>query len=82
MNLSLLKQGIGISGEDIENIRFSDFSRIQKVITVENLTSFSDTMRKTASLFTWEDTITGYEENCSKRFMMQFLLQNIIILGT
>ena len=40
MNLSLLKQGIGISGEDIENIRFSDFSRIQKVITVENLTSF------------------------------------------
>ena len=40
MNLSLLKLGIGISGEDIENIRFSDFSRIQKVITVENLTSF------------------------------------------
>lgn len=40
MNLSLFKQGIGISGEDIESVRFSDLGRIQKVITVENLTSF------------------------------------------
>lgn len=40
VDLSLLKQGIGISGEDLSNIRFSDLSRIKKVITIENLTSF------------------------------------------
>ena len=42
----LLKQGIGISGEDIENIRSSDFSRIQKVQLLKTLLLFSDTMRK------------------------------------
>lgn len=40
VDLSLLKQGIGISGEDLSNIRFSDLSKIKKVITIENLTSF------------------------------------------
>lgn len=40
VDLSLLKQGIGISGEDLSEIRFSDLSRIKKVITIENLTSF------------------------------------------
>ena len=40
VDLSLLKQGIGISGEDLSGIRFSDLSRIEKVITIENLTSF------------------------------------------
>ena len=40
VDLSLLKQGIGISGEDFPKIRFSDLSRVKKVITIENLTSF------------------------------------------
>lgn len=40
VDLSLLKQGIGISGEDLSNVRFSDLSKIKKVITIENLTSF------------------------------------------
>ena len=40
VDLSLLKQGIGISGEDFPRIRFSDLSRVKKVITIENLTSF------------------------------------------
>lgn len=40
IDLSLLKQGIGISGEDLSNIRFSNLSRVKKVITIENLTSF------------------------------------------
>ena len=40
VDLSLLKQGIGISGEDFSVIRFSDLRRIKKVITIENLTSF------------------------------------------
>ena len=40
IDVSLLKQGIGISGEDIENIQFTDMGGIQKIITIENLTSF------------------------------------------
>ena len=40
VDLSLLKQGIGISGEDLSGIQFFDLSRIKKVITIENLTSF------------------------------------------
>ena len=40
MDLSLLKQGIGVSGEDMMSIQFSDLGRIKKVITIENLTSF------------------------------------------
>lgn len=40
VDLSLLKQGIGISGEDLAGIRFSNLGRIKKVITIENLTSF------------------------------------------
>lgn len=40
MDLSLLRQGIGISGEDLSNIQFSDLSKIKKVTTIENLTSF------------------------------------------
>lgn len=40
VDLSLLRQGIGVSGEDMMSIRFSDLGRIEKVITIENLTSF------------------------------------------
>ena len=35
-----LRQGIGISGEDIERVTFRDVSQIHKVITIENLTTF------------------------------------------
>lgn len=40
-----LRQGMGISGEDIERIAFRDFSKISKVITIENLITF----------FRWEE---------------------------
>lgn len=35
-----LRQGIGISGDDIGNFRLKDFSEIQSVLTIENLTTF------------------------------------------
>ncbi len=35
-----LKQGMGISGEDLSAICFHEISRIKKVITIENLTTF------------------------------------------
>ncbi|MDO4383696.1 MAG: DUF2220 family protein [Eubacteriales bacterium] len=40
MKLRHLNQGVGISGEDLENIAFKDLSRIKRVLTIENLTTF------------------------------------------
>ena len=40
INLSLFKQGLGISGEDIEKIEITKSSAIRKIITIENLTTF------------------------------------------
>lgn len=40
INLSELKQGLGISGEDISRIKFIDMGRIKKVLTIENLTTY------------------------------------------
>lgn len=38
--LGIFKQGIGISGEDIENIFLENYSHIKSVMTIENLTTF------------------------------------------
>lgn len=38
--VSVLKQGMGISGEDIGDICLENFSAIKRVITIENLTTF------------------------------------------
>lgn len=40
VNLSSMKQGMGISGEDLPGIGFVDVSSLERVMTVENLTSF------------------------------------------
>lgn len=40
LDLPLLTQGIGISGEDIRKIRLCGKDRIHKIITIENLTTF------------------------------------------
>lgn len=40
MKLRPLNQGLGISGEDLWKVTFSDLSRIKRVITIENLTTF------------------------------------------
>lgn len=40
MELRMLKQGIGVSGEDIKGIRIRGKEHIKKVITIENLTTF------------------------------------------
>ena len=40
LDLPLLAQGIGISGEDIRKIRLFGKDRINKIITIENLTTF------------------------------------------
>lgn len=40
IDLSLLKQGIGLSGEDLKAVKMQDLSEVKKVITIENLTTF------------------------------------------
>jgi hypothetical protein len=40
IKLGKLNQGLGISGEDLGKVTFPDLSRIERVITIENLTTF------------------------------------------
>lgn len=40
MHLSNLKQGIGLSGEDLDSLEWMPDMQVQKVLTIENLTTF------------------------------------------
>lgn len=40
LNLSSLRQGIGVSGEDLNTLQWVDLSEVKKVITIENQTTF------------------------------------------
>lgn len=40
IDLSLFKQGLGISGEDIEKIEIVKSNHVNRIITIENLTTF------------------------------------------
>lgn len=42
IDLSAFRQGVGISGEDIDRIRFGSTANVRTVITIENLTTFFD----------------------------------------
>ena len=72
VDLSVLKQGIGISGEDLAGIQFSDLSRIKKVITIENLTSFFRYWEKD-SLFIY---LGGYH-NRIRRTLLKMIYETI-----
>lgn len=68
LELSGLRQGIGLSGEDLENLHLEDLSAVKRVITIENLTTF----------FRWKEEhsiliyLGGYHNTVRRR-----LLQNI-----
>lgn len=72
INLSSMKQGIGISGEDIGRVRFDSVEKVQKVITIENLTTF----------FRWSEQnslivyLGGYH-NTVRRMLLQEIYSNI-----
>lgn len=40
IDLSVFRQGLGISGEDMEGIRFCNTANVKQVITIENLTTY------------------------------------------
>ena len=72
MDLSVLKQGIGISGEDIDRVKLVCMDHIDKVITIENLTTF----------FRWNEPnsliiyLGGYH-NRIRRMLLQEIYSNI-----
>ena len=72
VDLSLLKQGIGISGEDLSEIRFPDLSKIKKVITIENLTSFFRYREKESLLI----YLGGYH-NGLRRTLLKMVYQEL-----
>lgn len=72
LDLSALKQGIGISGEDIDRLQLVCAKQIDKVITIENLTTF----------FRWNEPnsliiyLGGYH-NRSRRILLQEIYSSI-----
>ena len=72
LDLAVLKQGIGISGEDIDRVQLVCADRIEKVITIENLTTF----------FRWKEPhsliiyLGGYH-NHLRRVLLQEIFSNI-----
>ena len=71
INLSCLKQGIGLSGEDVGKIRIRKNSGIEKILTIENLTTF----------FRWKEKdslmiyLGGYH-NSVRRKLLELLYQD------
>ena len=71
VNLTWLKQGIGLSGEDIGRVRILGNSKIKKILTIENLTTF----------FRWQEKdslmiyLGGYH-NSVRRKLLELLYQD------
>ncbi len=67
MDLSVLKQGLGISGEDIGRIKFESTAGVKQVITIENLTAF----------FRWQEEdsllvyLGGYHNSVRRALLME-----------
>lgn len=72
IDLSSMKQGIGISGEDIGRVKFGSMEEIQKVITIENLTTFFRWCEKN-SLIVY---LGGYH-NSVRRLLLKEIYSNI-----
>ncbi len=72
LDLGGLKQGIGISGEDVPLLQIAGVERIRKVITIENLTTF----------FRWQETdamiiyLGGYH-NAVRRELLQLIYRQL-----
>ena len=67
IHLDRFHQGIGLSGEDISAVRFAELSKIKKVLTIENLTTF----------FRWKEQdcliiyLGGYHNSVRRRLLKE-----------
>lgn len=72
MDIGVFHQGIGISGEDIPGIQFQGLEKINRVITIENLTSFFRFQKKDALVL----YLGGYH-NAVRRSLLQKLYKQL-----
>lgn len=70
IDLSSLKQGLGISGEDIGRIRFCNTAGIRKVITIENLTTYFRWQEDDALLFRLTNIRWAQENDENAKFCL------------
>jgi len=67
VNLSAFQHGLGISGEDIDRIEIEENARVNKIITIENLTTY----------FRWQETeslivyLGGYHNGVRRNLLQQ-----------
>lgn len=71
IDLSSLKQGLGISGEDLDGLSFGDLSGIRRVLTIENLTTFFSCAEKDSLII----YLGGYH-NSVRRRLLQMIYRN------
>lgn len=72
IDLTSMKQGIGISGEDISRVKLDSVKKIQKVITIENLTTFFRWREKNSLII----YLGGYH-NAVRRSLLQEIYSSI-----
>lgn len=71
IDLADMNQGIGLSGDDLENLGWEEISNIKKVITIENLTTF----------FRWKEEnsiliyLGGYHNSVRRRLLRRLYEQ-------
>lgn len=72
IGLRMLKQGIGISGEDLPFMKLTDTGQIKRVITIENLTTFFRWQEKDSILI----YLGGYH-NSVRRALLRLIYDQI-----
>ena len=72
IDLWSLHQGIGLSGDDLDDLRFTDVSHVKQIITIENLTTFFRWMEPDSILI----YLGGYH-NSVRRKLLQMLHEQI-----
>lgn len=71
IDLSVLRQGMGISGEDIDRIRFYSVAGVKKVITIENLTTYFRWQEENALLL----YLGGYHNGIRRTLLKEIYLR-------
>lgn len=67
IDLSVLKQGLGVSGEDIGRIRFENTAGVKQVITIENLTTYFRWQARDSLLL----YLGGYHNSIRRALLME-----------
>lgn len=72
LNIGPLRQGVGLSGEDLPQIRLADAEEIKKIITIENLTTFFRWQEKNSLIL----YLGGYH-NSVRRSLLKMIYEEL-----